>query len=246
MPRISADMLILAPQFTNALKDREIDLRGQKISVIENMGATLDQFDTIDFTGNDIRKIGGFPRLERLKTLLLSSNRVIRIAADLETSVPNLEEVVLTGNLLAELGDIVPLQTLPKLKALSLLDNPVAKLDNYRKFVIHTLPTVKILDFHKVKQTEVEEARAFFASAEGKAFLERVAKTAEASASKVAAAASAAKSRMTGQGGLSSEDEQRIKAAIANAKSLDEVNALEAQLKAGGGKLVGSGTAMEQ
>ena len=45
-------------------------------------------------------------------------------------------------------------------------------------------------------------------------------------------------------GGLSAEDEQRIKAAIANAKSLAEVNALEAQLKAGGGALLGS--AMEE
>ena len=39
--------------------------------------AAQDQFDTIDFTGNDIRKVGGFPRLERLKTLLLSRNRVM-------------------------------------------------------------------------------------------------------------------------------------------------------------------------
>ena len=41
MPRISVDMLALASQFTNALKDREIDLRGQQIAVIENMGPTL-------------------------------------------------------------------------------------------------------------------------------------------------------------------------------------------------------------
>jgi hypothetical protein len=30
MPRISADMIAEAGQFTNALKDREIDLRGEQ------------------------------------------------------------------------------------------------------------------------------------------------------------------------------------------------------------------------
>lgn len=238
MPRISADMLILAPQFTNALKDREIDLRGQKIAVIENMGPTLDQFDTIDFTGNDIRKIGGFPRLERLKTLLLARNRVIRIAPNLQQSIPNLEEVTLTGNLIAELGDIMPLQTLPKLVTLNLIENPVAKMTHYRKFVIHSLPNLKLLDFHKVRQTETAEANEFFESSEGAAFLERVEKETQAQANKAVTGSSASTTRDQTAGGLSVADEMRIKAAIANAKSLEEVNALEAQLKAGGGKLV--------
>lgn len=40
------------------------------------MGATLDQFDTIDFSDNDLRKLGGFPLLNRLKCLLLNNNRI--------------------------------------------------------------------------------------------------------------------------------------------------------------------------
>eukprot|EP00953_Heterococcus_sp_UTEX-ZZ885_P004814 3084-Heterococcus_DN1.PRE.1 len=42
----------------NALRERELDLRGYKIPVIENMGVTKDQFDTVDFSDNEIRKIG--------------------------------------------------------------------------------------------------------------------------------------------------------------------------------------------
>ena len=44
---------------------------GYKVPVIENLGATLDQFDTIDLTDNEIRKLDGFPLLNRLSTLLL-------------------------------------------------------------------------------------------------------------------------------------------------------------------------------
>ena len=50
---------------------------GFKIPVIENLGATLDQFDTIDFSDNDIHKLGGFPLLKRLKHLLLNNNRIV-------------------------------------------------------------------------------------------------------------------------------------------------------------------------
>lgn len=52
---------------------------GYKIPQIENLGATLDQFDTIDFSENDLRKLDGFPYLPRLKCLLLNNNRIVYV-----------------------------------------------------------------------------------------------------------------------------------------------------------------------
>lgn len=54
-------------------------LSGYKIPQIENLGATLDQFDTIDFSENDLRKLDNFPYLPRLKCLLLNNNRVVYV-----------------------------------------------------------------------------------------------------------------------------------------------------------------------
>ena len=48
----------------------------QKIPLIENLGATLNQFDTLDLTNNDLRKLDGFPFLPKIKTLYLSNNRI--------------------------------------------------------------------------------------------------------------------------------------------------------------------------
>ncbi|MEE6509307.1 hypothetical protein FKM82_025494 [Ascaphus truei] len=76
MVKLTADLIEQAAQYTNAVRDRELDLRGYKIPVIENLGATLDQFDTIDFSDNEIRKLDGFPLLKRLKTLLVNNNRI--------------------------------------------------------------------------------------------------------------------------------------------------------------------------
>lgn len=43
------------------------------------MGATLDQFDTIDFSDNDIRKIDGFAYLKRLKNIIFNNNAIMYV-----------------------------------------------------------------------------------------------------------------------------------------------------------------------
>lgn len=107
MVKLSAELIEQAAQYTNPVRDRELDLRGElidsrphrgfishsfkvaikycfhlfalegyKIPVLENLGATLDQFDTIDFSDNEVRKLDGFPLLKRLKTVLMNNNRI--------------------------------------------------------------------------------------------------------------------------------------------------------------------------
>jgi hypothetical protein len=55
--RITPDLVAQSPQFTNPLNDREIKLRAYKIPAVENLGATQDQFDVIDLSDNEIRKL---------------------------------------------------------------------------------------------------------------------------------------------------------------------------------------------
>uniref|UniRef100_A0A663MY92 Small nuclear ribonucleoprotein polypeptide A' n=1 Tax=Athene cunicularia TaxID=194338 RepID=A0A663MY92_ATHCN len=124
-----------------------LDLPGYKIPVIENLGATLDQFDAIDFSDNEIRKLDGFPLLRRLKTLLMNNNRICRIGENLEQALPNLTELILTNNNIAEL-----VKTLYNFYLLcSVLRNPVTNKKHYRLYVIHKVPQVRVLDFQKVK-----------------------------------------------------------------------------------------------
>ena len=40
----------------------------------------MDQFDTIDLSDNDVRKVDGFPLMKRLKCLLLHNNRIVYVA----------------------------------------------------------------------------------------------------------------------------------------------------------------------
>lgn len=68
-------LMIISPHNSPSIEP-PISFTGYKIPVLENLGATLDQFDTIDLSDNEIRKLDGFPLLRRLKTLLMNNNRI--------------------------------------------------------------------------------------------------------------------------------------------------------------------------
>lgn len=215
-------------QYINPVRDRELDLRGYKIPVIENMGATLDQFDTIDFSDNDIRKLDGFPLLKRVKCLLLNNNRIVRLSDSLGEQVPNLESLILTGNQMQELGDLDPLTNLKSLNTLSLLYNPVTSRPHYRLYLIFKLPQLRLLDFQKIKQKERDEAKTLFKSKVGKEIQREIAKK--------------AKTFVPGAGlpvdtpvnkGPSAEDLWKMREAISKASSLEEIERLNRLLQAG-------------
>ncbi|CAH2274393.1 U2 small nuclear ribonucleo A [Pelobates cultripes] len=176
MVKLTADLIEQAAQYTNAVRDRELDLRGYKIPVIENLGATLDQFDTIDFSDNEIRKLDGFPLLKRLKTMLLNNNRICRIGEGLEHVLPNLTELILTNNNIMELGDLDNLATIKNLTYLSLLRNPVINKRHYRLYIVYKVPQVRVLDFQKVRLAEREEAANMFKGKRGAQLAKDIAK----------------------------------------------------------------------
>lgn len=163
--RLTAELILRSPQYMNAIKQYELDLRGNKLGAIENLGATENQFDSIDLSDNAIVKLEGFPRLPRLRMLLLNNNRILRIAKGLETSLPNLETLVLTNNKLNNLSDVDPLAALAKLSTLSLMGCPVATRPHYRLYVISKCKHLKVLDYRKVRLSERTEAAKLFGDA---------------------------------------------------------------------------------
>eukprot|EP00299_Pterocystis_sp_00344_P007729 c2639_g1_i2.p1 GENE.c2639_g1_i2~~c2639_g1_i2.p1 ORF type:complete len:256 (+),score=62.12 c2639_g1_i2:50-769(+) len=215
--RLTVDLILSARSFTNAIKDRQIDLRGYKIAIIENIGATQDQFDAIDLSDNEIRKLDNFSLIHRCHTLFLNNNRINRISDTVAAALPNLTTLVLSNNLLAELSDLHNLSTFSKLSSLSLLGNPVTKLPNYRLYVIHILPKLKLLDFRKIRPKERELALKMFGT-----FKPVVPVPVEGAGQPQAS-----------EEGLTTEQILRIKNAIAEAKSLEEISSLERALKLG-------------
>ena len=83
MVRLSVDLVESALEAINPCNERQLNLRGYKIPLIENLGASNDLYDTIELSDNEIRKLDGFPYLKRLKCLLLNNNKIVKIAHNL-------------------------------------------------------------------------------------------------------------------------------------------------------------------
>ncbi|KAG6390702.1 hypothetical protein SASPL_148441 [Salvia splendens] len=232
MVRFTADLIWKSPHFFNAVRERELDLRGNKIPVIENVGATEDQFDTVDLSDNEIVKLENFPLMNRLGTLLLNNNRITRITPNLGEFLPKLHTLVLTNNRLTNLAEIDPLASLPKLQFLSLLDNNITKKPNYRLYVIHKLKSLRVLDFKKVKQKERAEAKILFASEEAEEEVKR--QSAKIVPAETPSAHESAREQQTAKPAAPTPEQiLAIKAAIVNSQTLEEVARLEQALKSG-------------
>lgn len=240
--RLTADLLREAPAYINPLMQRELGLRGYQIQVIENLGATQDQYQAMDFSGNMIAKLDNFPQLKRLESLLMTNNRIVRIARGLGKNFPTLDSLILSHNKLSKLRDLDALSDLPKLTHLVLSGNPVCKNPDYRLYAIHRCPKLQILDFSKVKASEREAAKVKFGDL--KAILEDEAKRSETIQEDEQAEAEGAKSDEEeadntfepGEGmvkRLTAEQRQEIMEQIQNASSMAEVERLEQLLKGG-------------
>ncbi|KAI0986514.1 hypothetical protein GJ496_000616 [Pomphorhynchus laevis] len=154
MVRLTAELIQDCPQFMNAIKEYELCLRACKIPMIENLGATLNQFGCIDLSDNDLKKLENIPLLNHLEVLLLNNNRIKRISEEVLINLPNLQMLILTNNNIENLNEIDKLASLKKLWCLSFLRNPVAMKKTYRLYIIYKLPQVRVLDFRRIRLRE--------------------------------------------------------------------------------------------
>ena len=157
MVRLSVEQVKEAAGFTNPLKERELDLRSSKIDKLENLGLTLNQYDTLDLTDNFLRSLSNFPMLPRLKCILAHNNSIASVDVDnVKVSLPSLASLMLTNNNISSLDEVRRLQKIKSLRHLSLHGNPVTASANYRKETIKALPFLRTLDHCKVTREERE------------------------------------------------------------------------------------------
>jgi len=226
--RLTADLIRGAPAYINPLKERELSLRGYKISKIENLGVTEDQYDVLDLSDNEILKLENFPLLQRLHAILLNNNRLCRISKGLGEFLPRLITLILTGNKITNLEDIDNLAELPRLTHLSLINNPIAKQEYYRLYVIHKLPKLKVLDFRKVKPLERKESEKKFGPSTISGKQKENKTKPQAKTFVVGDGVPQAKKK-----GLAPEQRRKIMEAIKKATSLGEIERLEKILSSG-------------
>ncbi|KRY68461.1 U2 small nuclear ribonucleoprotein A', partial [Trichinella pseudospiralis] len=233
MVKLTSDLIADSPQLLNVIRERELCLQNSRIHRIENLGTTMDTFETLNFSNNDIVKLENFPLLFRLQTLYMANNRISSIDTHFGTALPYLKTLVLTDNCIAELGELEPLSKLQRLEYLCLIGNPVTRVAHYRDFVIYKIPQVRVLDYRRVRLKERESANAFFTSSDGEEFMKNSVKKATIS---MALAVDESMTDTTKEvedsmeSNRTAEQIEMIKEAIENATSLEELEELKETL----------------
>ncbi|XP_015282115.1 PREDICTED: leucine-rich repeat and guanylate kinase domain-containing protein isoform X2 [Gekko japonicus] len=127
-----------------------LSLANNKITAIS--GLQKLPIRTLCLKSNLIEKAVGLEELKGLRTLDLSGNRISSLEGLEEHNL--LEEINLEDNQISELGELEYVETLPLLRTLNLMDNPVQQQPDYWFLVIFMLLRLTELDHKKITVEE--------------------------------------------------------------------------------------------
>lgn len=136
------------------IKELNLDsCRGQQLDGLTDEFKNLEILSMINV---GLTTIKGWPKLNNLRKLELSDNRIYGGLENL-LSCPSLTHLNLSGNKIKELEDLAPLAKLANLRNVDLFNCEVTKLENYRDKVFKLLPDLKFLDGFDQNEQEDEE-----------------------------------------------------------------------------------------
>ncbi|KPI89616.1 putative U2 small nuclear ribonucleoprotein 40K [Leptomonas seymouri] len=174
--RLSIELVRRAPQFTNTLLQREIDLRGLRISSLdEHVLVLLDNsFDVINLSSNALTALEYFPTrivgrgknstMDRVVSLIVHRNDIQRVSVtSCVLALPNVRHFVADRNRFSAVHDLCFLKQWKKLEMVSLEENPVwvENSSNYdeaklRAFLVFLCPHLKLINYQRVSKSDRE------------------------------------------------------------------------------------------
>ncbi|KAJ7994687.1 hypothetical protein DPEC_G00252080 [Dallia pectoralis] len=122
-----------------------------------------DEFEELEFLSTinvGLISVANLPKLNKLKKLELSDNRISGGLEVLAEKCPNLTHLNLSGNKIKDLSTIEPLKKLETLKSLDLFNCEVTNLNDYRDNVFKLLPQLTYLDGYDKDDKEAPDSDA--------------------------------------------------------------------------------------
>ena len=104
----------------------------------------LDQIKTLNLWGNDLSDVSILADLPNIEIISLSLNKITSLSAF--KNMKHLKELYLRKNQIADINEIEELKSCPNLKILTLIENPITEIPNYRQTIIESLPQLTKLD----------------------------------------------------------------------------------------------------
>lgn len=147
----------------------ELETRGKKPSevvdlLLDNCKAAkisglTDEFTkltTMSLINVGLTSLEGLPKLESLRTIDLSDNKLTGDLERLVENCPRLYHVNLCANKIKDIEALAPLKKLEELAALDLFDCDVTESQDYRQKVFELIPQLKYLDGFDIHDVEAD------------------------------------------------------------------------------------------
>lgn len=112
--------------------------------------------EAINVTNAKISTFKGIPNLPHLTKLELPDNSISCGLSHLVTNVPQLAHLNLSGNRIGDVEELKPLRKLKQLHSLSLFNNEVTSIENYRQEVFGLIKSLKCLDGYGTEKFDAE------------------------------------------------------------------------------------------
>ncbi|XP_045578791.1 acidic leucine-rich nuclear phosphoprotein 32 family member B-like isoform X6 [Salmo salar] len=146
---------MLSPQ---PVRELVLDNCSSNEGKIEGLAAEFINLEFLSLINVGLVSVSNLPKLEKLKKLELSDNRISGGLDVLAEKLPNLTHLNLSGNKLKDISTLEPLKKLDSLKSLDLFNCEVTNLNDYRESVFKLLPQLTYLDGYDVEDREASDS----------------------------------------------------------------------------------------
>ncbi|XP_068611756.1 acidic leucine-rich nuclear phosphoprotein 32 family member A-like isoform X2 [Brachionichthys hirsutus] len=121
---------------------------------IEGITDEFSNLERLSLINAGLTSVADVPKLDKLKKLELSDNRISSGLEVLAERLVNLTHLNLSGNKFKDISTLEPLKKLPQLKSLDLFNCEVTNLADYRESIFKLLPQLTYLDGYDVDDCE--------------------------------------------------------------------------------------------
>ncbi|XP_058019699.1 acidic leucine-rich nuclear phosphoprotein 32 family member B-like [Ahaetulla prasina] len=125
---------------------------------ISGLSSDFENLEFLSMINTGLVSISNLPKLNKLRKLELSDNRISGGLEVLAEKTPNLTQLNLSGNKIKEISTLEPLKKLPHLRNLDLFNCEVTTLMNYRESIFTLLPQLIYLDGFDASEKEAPDS----------------------------------------------------------------------------------------
>uniref|UniRef100_A0A8C9ZYQ9 Acidic leucine-rich nuclear phosphoprotein 32 family member n=1 Tax=Sander lucioperca TaxID=283035 RepID=A0A8C9ZYQ9_SANLU len=125
---------------------------------IEGITEEFSNLELLSLINVGLTSVADVPKLDKLKKLELSDNRISGGLEVLAERLVSLTHLNLSGNKFKDISTLEPLKKLPQLKSLDLFNCEVTNLADYRDSIFKLLPQLIYLDGYDIDDCEASDS----------------------------------------------------------------------------------------